>query len=103
MGGLVCATYLAWLCTLSMHTPPPGRCQQSTRGSNGAPPKQVHNHNLDSVALNYPSPVIRLRWSTIMKPSARKSGTREQNYFLSIIPMHIYNTPCRSRTGPDPP
>jgi hypothetical protein len=57
MGGPVCAACLAWLYTLSMHTLPP-KCYQLITGARTAhPPEQVHNQNLDSVALNYPCPV----------------------------------------------
>jgi hypothetical protein len=33
----------------------------------------------------------------------RENGTREQNYFLSIMLMHVYNTPLESRMGTGPP
>jgi hypothetical protein len=37
-GGPVCAACLAWSCTLSMHTPPLGRCQLITWGLDVALP-----------------------------------------------------------------
>jgi hypothetical protein len=37
-GGPVCAACLAWSCTLSMHTPPPGHCWLITGDPNAAPP-----------------------------------------------------------------
>jgi hypothetical protein len=44
-------------------------------------PEQVHNHNLDSVALNYPCPVSRLRVVRHNMSKCRESGTREHNCF----------------------
>jgi hypothetical protein len=38
MGGPVYAACLAWSCTLSMHTPPPGCCRLITGGPDAAPP-----------------------------------------------------------------
>jgi hypothetical protein len=65
-------------------------------------PEQGHNHNLDSVAVNNPCPVSQLRVIRQSRTKYRESGTREQNYFLSIIPMQVYNTPFGSwmETGP---
>jgi hypothetical protein len=36
MGVPLCVACLDWSCTLSVHTPPPGRCQLSTGGPDGA-------------------------------------------------------------------
>jgi hypothetical protein len=66
-------------------------------------PEQGHNHNLDSVTLNYPCPVSRLRVMSHNRTKCRKNGTREQNYFLSIMPIQIYNTPFISQMGNGPP
>jgi hypothetical protein len=66
-------------------------------------PEQGDNHNLDSVPLNHPCPVSRLRVISHNSNKCRETGTREQNYFLSIIPMHVYNTPFRSRMETRPP
>jgi hypothetical protein len=52
-------------------------------------PEQGHNHNLGSVALNYPCPVSRLRVVSHNRTKCRENETREQNYFLSIMPMHV--------------
>jgi hypothetical protein len=67
--------------------------------------EQGHNHKLDSVALNYPCPVNRLRVVSYNKTKCRENGTREQNNFLSIMPMQVYTTPLVSPmgTGPPPP
>jgi hypothetical protein len=62
-------------------------------------PKQGHNNNLDSVALNYPCPVSRLRVVSHNRTKCRENKTCEQNYFLSITPMQVYNTPLGSRMG----
>jgi hypothetical protein len=61
------------------------------------PPKQGHIHNLDNIALNYPCTVSSLRVVSHNRTKCRENGTREQNYFLSIMPMQVYNTPFRSR------
>jgi hypothetical protein len=37
------------------------------------------------------------------KTKCKKNETREQNYFLSIIPMQVYNTSLRCRMGIRPP
>jgi hypothetical protein len=37
------------------------------------------------------------------RTKCRENGTREQNYFLSIMPMQVYNTPLGSRMGTGPP
>jgi hypothetical protein len=66
-------------------------------------PKQDHNHNLDSIALNNLCFVSRLRVVSYSRTRCRKSETREQNYLLSIMPMQVYNTPFRSRMGTGPP
>jgi hypothetical protein len=66
-------------------------------------PEQGHNHNLDSVALNYPYPVSRLRVISHNITKCRENGIHEQNYFLSITPMQAYNTPLGSRMGTGPP
>jgi hypothetical protein len=42
---------------------------------------QEHNHNLDSVALNYPCPVRRRRIVRHNIAKCRESGIREQSYF----------------------
>jgi hypothetical protein len=62
-------------------------------------PKQGNNHNLDSVALNYPFLVSQLRVMSHNRTKCRENGTREQNYFLSIMPMQVYSTPLGSRMG----
>jgi hypothetical protein len=38
----------------------------------------------------------------LQKDQVQSSGSHEQNYSLSIISMHVYNTPFESqmRTGP---
>jgi hypothetical protein len=68
-------------------------------------PEQGNNHNLDSVALNYPFLVSQLRVMSHNRTKCRENGTREQNYFLSIMPMQVYNTPLGSwmGTGTPPP
>jgi hypothetical protein len=68
-------------------------------------PEQGHNHNLDSVALNYPRLVSLLRVMSHNRTKCRENGTREQNYFLSIMPMQVYNTPLgfQMGTGTPPP
>jgi hypothetical protein len=43
-------------------------------------PKQVHDHNLDSVALNYPCPVSWLMTVRHNKTKCRENGTRERSY-----------------------
>jgi hypothetical protein len=45
------------------------------------PPEQDHNHNLESVALNYPCPVRRLRIVRHNKARHRENEIREQSYF----------------------
>jgi hypothetical protein len=65
--------------------------------------EQGHNHNIDSVTLNYTCPVSRLCIVSHNRTKCRDSGTREQNYFLSIMPMQVYNTPLRTRMGAGPP
>jgi hypothetical protein len=45
-------------------------------------PEQGHNHNLDSVALNYPCPVSRLKVISHNRTKYRENGTREQKYFF---------------------
>jgi hypothetical protein len=62
-------------------------------------PKESCNHNLDSVAPNYPCPVSRLRVISHNKTKFRDNGTHEKNYFLSIMPMQVYNTPVNFRMG----
>jgi hypothetical protein len=37
MGCLIYVAYLAWSCTISVHTLPHGHCQLSTGGPDGAP------------------------------------------------------------------
>jgi hypothetical protein len=66
-------------------------------------PEQGHNHNLDSVALNYPRLVSLLRVMSHNRTKCRENGTREQNYFLSIMPMQVYNTPLGFQMGTGPP
>jgi hypothetical protein len=66
-------------------------------------PEQGHNHNLDSIALNYPCPISRLRVISHNRTKCRENGTREQNYFLSIMSMQVYNTPLGSWMGTGPP
>jgi hypothetical protein len=61
--------------------------QLSTRARTTHATEQAHHHNLDSVALNYPCPVSRLRVVSHNKTKCRENGTHEQNYFLSIMPM----------------
>jgi hypothetical protein len=39
--------------------------------------EQGHNHNLDSVVLNYPSPISRLRVVKHNITKYRENGTRE--------------------------
>jgi hypothetical protein len=51
-------------------------------GSDDTCTKQGHNHNLDSVVLNYPCPVSRLRVVSYNRTKCRESGTCEQNYFF---------------------
>jgi hypothetical protein len=67
--------------------------------------EQGHNHNLDSIARNYSCPVSRLRVVSHNKTKCRENGNHEQNNFLSITHMHVYNNPLvsRIRTGPPPP
>jgi hypothetical protein len=77
--------------------------QLSTGGPDSTCPEQVHNHNLDSVALNYPCPVSPFRVMSRNRTKCRENGTHEQNYFLSIMPMQVYNTPLGSWIGTDPP
>jgi hypothetical protein len=66
--------------------------------------EQGHNHNLDSIARNYSCPVSRLRVVSHNKTKCRENGNHEQNNFLSITHMHVYNNPLvsRIRTGPPP-
>jgi hypothetical protein len=54
MGGPEYVAYLTWFHTLSVCTLPPQRCRLSTGVRTAHDREQVHNHNLDSVALNYP-------------------------------------------------
>jgi hypothetical protein len=61
--------------------------------------EQGHNHNLHSIALNYPCLARRLRIVSHNRTKCRENGTREQNYFLFIMPMQVYNTPLGSRMG----
>jgi hypothetical protein len=65
-------------------------------------PEQGHNHNLDSVALNYPYLISRPRIVTHNRTKRRENGIHERSYFLSIILVQVYNTPFKSRmqTGP---
>jgi hypothetical protein len=60
-------------------------------------PEQGPKHKLDSIALNNPYPISRLRVLSHSRTRCRESKTREQNYFLFIIPMQVYNTPSGSR------
>jgi hypothetical protein len=62
-------------------------------------PEQGHNHNLDSVALNYPCPVSRLKVISHSRTKYRENETREQKYFMSIMPMQVYNTPLGFTCG----
>jgi hypothetical protein len=66
-------------------------------------PKQVHLHDLNSIALNYPCPVGQLRVVRHKRTKCRKSGTREQNCFLSMITTQVYNTLFGSRMETGPP
>jgi hypothetical protein len=75
----------------------------STGGRIAHAPEQGHNHNLDSVALNYPCPVGQLRVVRHNKTKCRENEIREQNYCLSIMPMQVYNTSLGSRMGTGPP
>jgi hypothetical protein len=52
-------------------------------------PEQGHNHNLDSITLNYSRPISQLRVISHNRTKCRENGTHEYNYFLSIMPMHI--------------
>jgi hypothetical protein len=52
-------------------------------------PEQGHNHNLDSIALNYPCPVSWLRVISHNRTKYRENDTCEQNYFLSIMSMQV--------------
>jgi hypothetical protein len=69
------------------------------------PPEPDHNYNLDSITLNDPCPVSRLRVVSHNKIKCRENENCEQNYFLSIMHMQIYNTSFGSQmgTGPPPP
>jgi hypothetical protein len=50
-------------------------------------PEQGHNHNLDSIILNYPCLISRLKVVNHNRTKCRENETRKQNYFLSIMPM----------------
>jgi hypothetical protein len=66
-------------------------------------PEQGHNHNLDSVALNYPCPVSWLRVVGHNRTKCRENESREQNYFLSIMPMQVTTDLPDPGWKPDPP
>jgi hypothetical protein len=65
--------------------------------------EQIHNHNLDSVTLNYPHPVSRLRVVSHNRTKCKDNGTHDQNYFLSIIPMQVTTHLSDPGWGLDPP
>jgi hypothetical protein len=65
-------------------------------------PKQGHNHNLHSIALNYSSPVSRLSVVSHNRTKCRKNATLEQNYFLSIMPMQVTTHILDLGWGPGP-
>jgi hypothetical protein len=65
--------------------------------------EQSHNHNLDSVTLNYPHPVSRLRVVSHNRTKCKDNGTSDQNYFLSIMPMQVTTHLSDPGWGPDPP
>jgi hypothetical protein len=44
-------------------------------------PEQDHNHNIDSVALNYPCPVSRSGIIRHNRTKHRENGIRERSYF----------------------
>jgi hypothetical protein len=66
-------------------------------------PKQGHNNNLDSAALNYPCPISRLRVISHNRIKCRENRTREQITFLSIMPMQVYTASFGSRMETRPP
>jgi hypothetical protein len=51
------------------------------------PPEQVQNHNLDSVAVNYPCPISRLRVVSHNRTKHREVGLVSRITFLPIVPM----------------
>jgi hypothetical protein len=55
-------------------------------------PEQVHNHNLDSVALNNPCLVSQLRVVRHNGTKYRESGTREQNCFYLCCLCRLQHT-----------
>jgi hypothetical protein len=73
--------------------------QLSTRARIAHAPEQGHNHILDSIALNYPCLINQLRVVSHNRTKYRENGTHEQNYFLPIMSMSVYNTPLGSRMG----
>jgi hypothetical protein len=100
MGGPVCA---AWSCTLSVHTSPPGCCQIITGGPNGAPPEQVHNHNLDRITLNYSCLVNRLRVVSQNRMNRREVGPVRTSTFCLSYPWRFITHLSDPGWRPDPP
>jgi hypothetical protein len=66
-------------------------------------PEQDYNHNLDCVALSYPCPINWLRVVSHNRTKCRENETREQNYFLSIMPMQVTALLSDPGWGPEPP
>jgi hypothetical protein len=67
----------------------------SPSGHNHLAPEQDHNHNLDSVALNYPCPVIRLWIVRHNGTKCRENETREWSYLYlccSCRPHHTFES-----------
>jgi hypothetical protein len=50
-------------------------------------PEEGHNHNLDSVTLNYPCSISWLRVVSHNRTKGMENRTHEQNYLLSIMTM----------------
>jgi hypothetical protein len=55
-------------------------------------PEQVHNHDLASVALNYPCLISQLRVIRHNKTKYRENGTREEGYFYLCCPLRLQHT-----------
>jgi hypothetical protein len=66
-------------------------------------PEQDHNHNLDSFTLNNLRLISQLRVVSHSRTRCKESETRQQNYFLSFVPMQVYNTLLDPGWKLDPP
>jgi hypothetical protein len=67
------------------------------------PLEQAYNHNLDSVTLNYPCPVSRLRIVSHNRTMRRVAGPMSRIILCLLYPCRFAYTSLRSRMKTGPP